>query len=161
MKIDQARLKAIRTLPPEELISTAEAAALLGVTKRTMLNRRKEGRKPPYIPADKEPVGNRGYTTSPVRYRKGDVDDLLLPFERIIHAFLVNDQGQIIGQPGAEFDWEQVTVGPINDLLWEEQWLDRDTLDQAMRIAIEEAQEAGREALAHHERALIAAEVGI
>ncbi len=160
MELDQHRINALRKLPDDELVRATEAAALIGVSTKTLMRNRRDGLKPPFIPSGKEPVG-RAHSTSPVHYRKGDLDAYIKGDRGKIHAYLINTNGLIIGEPGRDIDWDNVVVGPINDLLLEEQWDDLDTLKRAIAISKREAEIAGEEALSNYEKRLINKELGL
>lgn len=161
MKIDDHEIEALRRLPPERLMRASEVAALLRVTTQTLYIWRKNGNPPPFIPSNRPPK-NRNHSTAPVHYKRGDLDPYFKTSDqsKTIHAFTVNEAGQIASHPHV-IDWDEVVVGPINDLLREEQWADETLLREAIATAQRETEIIGEEALARFEKSVLDQALGL
>lgn len=170
--VTSAEQNRLNELGPEVLITAAEAAVICGRSTGWLQQRRRAGKPPKPIVQD-APQGTRKATlltgkadgthaskkverptwsTSPVKYRKGDIDWLAEnttgtwdTYHQRIHRYRMVDNR--ITDHATDLA-EGVVVGPISELLTRCAWASNDLMREAYEIFIAEQTEE-REAIEH------------
>jgi len=157
-KVDEQQRQALAQAPGDLHLTAAQAAVLMQVSTKTLQRLRNQGMPPP-------PIGERPartevrWSTTPVRYRKSDVDAWLqhpvMPSVQL-HAFQMAN-GIIIAH-AKDLD-DNTVVDGIFDLLTELQWSSTDLMIEAQQMLFDEQQQQRakvQERIALHERNVLA-----
>lgn len=158
MKIDDTTREMLSKLPPDFPMTAAQAAALMRISTKTLQRLRNQGLPPPVQGQRPERTEDGRWSTSPVRYRKADVDawnrNPIMPSVHL-HAYQVADSRIIADAPALD---DTAIVGEILELLTEVPWAVTALMIEAQRQFLAEQQaerEAVQQAIAKAEREVL------
>ncbi|HFJ9612601.1 TPA: helix-turn-helix domain-containing protein [Stenotrophomonas maltophilia] len=153
-KVDEQQRQALAQAPGDLHLTAAQAAVLMQVSTKTLQRLRSQGMPPPPI-GERPPRTDERWSTTPVRYRKSDVDAWLqhpvMPSVQL-HAFQVAEG--VVVDHATNLD-DSAVVGCIFDLLTELQWSSTELMIEAQQVLFDEQQQQRdvvQERIALHER---------
>ncbi|WP_440569116.1 helix-turn-helix domain-containing protein [Stenotrophomonas sp. STK17_22] len=157
-KVDEQQRQALAQAPGDLHLTAAQAAVLMQVSTKTLQRLRNQGMPPP-------PIGERParteerWSTSPVRYRKSDVDAWLQhPVMPSVHLHAFQVANGVIVDHATKLD-DNTVVDGIFELLTELQWSSTDLMIEAQQMLFDEQQQQRakvQERIALHERNVLA-----
>ncbi|MFV7511517.1 helix-turn-helix domain-containing protein [Stenotrophomonas geniculata] len=158
-RVDEQQRQALAQAPGDLHLTAAQAAVLMQVSTKTLQRLRNQRMPPPPIGERPERTDER-WSTTPVRYRKSDVDAWLqhpvMPSAQLLGKQLQAFQmanGVIIGH-AKDLD-DNTIVGCIFDLLTELQWSSTELMIEAQQVLFDEQKQQRdvvQERIALHER---------
>ncbi|WP_180882224.1 helix-turn-helix domain-containing protein [Stenotrophomonas maltophilia] len=153
-KVDEQQRQALAQAPGDLHLTSAQAAVLMQVSTKTLQRLRNQGMPPPPI-GERPARTDERWSTTPVRYRKSDVDAWLqhpvMPSVQL-HAFQMANG--VIADHASILD-DNTVVGCIFDLLTECAWGSTDMMIEAQESLLDEQRqqrEVVQERIALHER---------
>lgn len=153
-RVDEQQRQALAQAPGDLHLTAAQAAVLMQVSTKTLQRLRNQGMPPPPI-GERPPRTDERWSTTPVRYRKSDVDAWLqhpvMPSVQL-HAFQVAEG--VVVDHATNLD-DSAVVGSIFDLLTELQWSSTELMIEAQQVLFDEQQQQRdvvQERIALHER---------
>ncbi|MFI8719938.1 helix-turn-helix domain-containing protein [Stenotrophomonas sp. NPDC077464] len=156
-KVDEQQRQALAQAPGDLHLTAAQAAVLMQVSTKTLQRLRNQGMPPPPI-GERPARTDERWSTTPVRYRKSDVDAWLqhpvMPSVQL-HAFQMAN-GIIVNNTNVLDD--STVVGCIFDLLTECVWGTTEMMIEAQQALLDEQQQQRdvvQERIAAQERSVI------
>lgn len=147
-KVDEEQRQALARAPGDLHLNAAQAAVLMQVSTKTLQRLRNQGLPPPIIGERPERTEER-WSTTPVRYRKLDVDAWLRhPVMPSVHLHAFKLSNGVIVDHAADLD-DSTVVGTIFDLLTELEWASTELMVQAQQSLFDEQAEQ-REQVQEH-----------
>lgn len=139
-KVDEQQRQALAQAPGDLHLSAAQAAVLMQVSTKTLQRLRNQGLPPPTI-GERPPRTDERWSTTPVRYRKSDVDAWLQhPVMPSVHLHAFQVANGVIVDHATKLDDNTVVEG-IFDLLTEWEWGSTELMVQAQQELYDEQQQ--------------------
>lgn len=153
-RVDEQQRQALAQAPGDLHLTAAQAAVLMQVSTKTLQRLRNQGMPPPTI-GERPARTDERWSTTPVRYRKSDVDAWLQqPVMPSVHFHAFQVANGIIVAHANQLD-DNTVVDGIYDLLAEWEWGSTELMIEAQQLLLDEQQQQRdvvQERIAAHER---------